>query len=48
MTVGSKEGMQTLDQSLASLVRRGIISRDEGMLKANDIELFEKWVRHSG
>lgn len=48
MTVGSKDGMQTLDQSLASLVRRRVISKEEGMLKANDIELFEKWTRHSG
>lgn len=47
MSVGSKEGMQTLDQALANLVRRRIISREEGMLKANDIELFEKWVRHT-
>lgn len=32
--VSTKEGMQTMDQALASLIRHKIISRDEGLLHA--------------
>jgi len=35
MQVGSKFGMQTLEQSLATLIRDDIISKDEGFYKCN-------------
>ena len=47
ISVGSKNGMQTLDQALASLVRRKIVSKDEALLKANDTEMFEKWLKQN-
>ncbi|MBN1367584.1 MAG: type IV pilus twitching motility protein PilT [Dehalococcoidales bacterium] len=46
MSVGSRDGMQTLDQALSGLVRNKIIAKEEGLRKANDTELFEKWLRH--
>lgn len=34
--MGILEGMQTLDQALADLVRSGIVSQEEAMMKSND------------
>ena len=40
--LGMKEGMQTLDQSLASLVNAGIVSREEAMQKSSKPEKLEE------
>jgi Tfp pilus assembly ATPase PilU len=37
-------GMQTLDQSLAGLVRNHIVSMDDALLKAKDRGEFERLV----
>jgi len=36
MELGSREGMQTLDQALADLVRSGIVPQEEAMMKSSD------------
>lgn len=38
---GSKHGMVTLDQSLASLVKRGLITYEEGLLKASNEKEYD-------
>jgi twitching motility protein PilT len=45
MSVGRKDGMQTLDQALAALVKKKIVARQEAILKASDIEQFEGWLK---
>jgi Tfp pilus assembly ATPase PilU len=35
--------MQSLDQSLADLARDGLITKETALLKAVDVEQFEKW-----
>jgi twitching motility protein PilT len=47
MQLAAKEGMQTLDQSLAFQVKRRIVSRNEAFIKANDTEAFEGWIKES-
>ncbi|MCS6951055.1 MAG: type IV pilus twitching motility protein PilT, partial [bacterium] len=37
---GTKQGMMTLDQSLASLVKRGVVTYEEALSKAKDIKEF--------
>ncbi|MGC8782834.1 MAG: type IV pilus twitching motility protein PilT [Armatimonadota bacterium] len=37
---GTKQGMMTLDQSLASLVKSGIVTYEEALAKAKDIKEF--------
>lgn len=37
---GTRQGMMTLDQSLASLVKRGIVTYEEAIAKAKDIREF--------
>ena len=37
-----EEGMQTLDQALADLVRSGMVSREEAMMKSNHPERLKK------
>jgi twitching motility protein PilT len=44
MQLGSKEGMQTMDQALANLVREGIVEKDVAGAKSQDREQFEKWL----
>jgi len=44
--MGSKEGMQTLDQALANLVKSGIVSKEYAIAKAIDKEQFEKWLQY--
>ena len=40
MELGSREGMQTLDQALADLVRSGIVAEEEAVMKSsNPVEL---------
>ncbi len=43
--LGSKDNMQSLDQSLATLAMDGIITRETALLKATDVEQFEKWFK---
>ncbi|MBI4285016.1 MAG: PilT/PilU family type 4a pilus ATPase [Chloroflexi bacterium] len=45
MQISSRDGMQTLDQELAGLVREGIVSKDDASVKTVDREQFEKWLR---
>jgi twitching motility protein PilT len=42
MQAGAQHGMVTMDQSLANLVRRGLVSRDAAREKAADIQEFER------
>ncbi|MGE0001094.1 MAG: type IV pilus twitching motility protein PilT [Fimbriimonadaceae bacterium] len=41
---GTKQGMQTLDQSLARLVERGLVSLDDARMKAKDVGEFARLV----
>jgi twitching motility protein PilT len=42
MELGSNDGMQTLNQALADLIRRLVITREEAMMKSNDPEQLRK------
>ncbi len=42
MQLSSKDGMQTLDQVLADLVRRNIVTREEAMMKSSNPERLKK------
>lgn len=42
MQLGAKDGMQTLDQALADLVRRGIVTQEEAMMKSSNPERLLK------
>lgn len=42
MQTGAQHGMITMDQSLANLVRRGLVSRDAALEKAADVQEFER------
>lgn len=45
--MGSREGMQTLEMAMAELVRNGVVSREDAMLKSsNPARLNELLVRH--
>jgi len=37
---GASVGMQTLDQCLKDLLKRGVINREEAILKAKTLEAF--------
>jgi twitching motility protein PilT len=39
---GGEQGMQTLDQALSALVRRGVITYEAGLDKARDVEAFDR------
>jgi twitching motility protein PilT len=41
----TKDGMKSLDQSLADLVKRQIISRETAMTKVINYESFENWMK---
>ncbi len=45
MESGSQEGMQTLDQALALLVSKGMISRDAALTACHDTEAFARLSR---
>ena len=45
--MGSKDGMQTLDQALADLVKRRIVTQEEAMTKSSDAEQLRKLSQHS-
>jgi twitching motility protein PilT len=42
MQSGGQYGMVTMDQSLANLVRRGLVTRDAALEKAADVQEFER------
>lgn len=42
MQLGAKDGMQTLDQALADLVRSGIVTQEEAMMKSSNPERLLK------
>ncbi|MEA2121766.1 MAG: Twitching mobility protein [Dehalococcoides mccartyi] len=42
MQLSAKDGMQTLDQSLAGLVRQNIVSLEEALLKSSNPERLQK------
>jgi twitching motility protein PilT len=42
---GSKDGMKSLDQSLADLVKKQIISKETAMTKVINYESFENWIK---
>ena len=43
--LGAKDGMQTLDQALADLVRRRIIKEEEAISKSSNPEQLSKLLR---
>lgn len=38
---GGRQGMMSLDQYLAALVKKGLVSRDEGLSRASNVKEFE-------
>jgi len=42
MQTGSQYGMQTLDQALISLYRRGLISLEDALYRSRDPEVTKK------
>jgi twitching motility protein PilT len=42
MRLSSKDGMQTLDQALADLVRGGVVFEEEALMKSSNPERFKK------
>ena len=47
MQLGSKDGMQTLDQALAELVRNHIVTQEEAMMKSSNPEQINKSQPHT-
>jgi len=45
---GSKQGMMTLDQYLAALVKKGIIDREEGQMKCSSVREFTALLEDGG
>lgn len=45
--LGNREGMQTLDQSLADLVKRGIVTQEEAMLRSSNPEQLSELITGS-
>ena len=48
MQTGSQIGMQTMDQSLVSLVRRKLITKEEALIRARDPRFIEESLRRLG
>jgi twitching motility protein PilT len=42
---GSQDGMRTLDQDLADLVKRNVIALEDALLKVHDLKGFEQWLK---
>jgi twitching motility protein PilT len=40
-----REGMQTLDQALADLVKRNIVTTEEAMMKSSDPQRLSKFLQ---
>ncbi len=47
MQLGSQDGMQTMDQALADLVRKRIITQEEAVMKSSNPEQLKKAFQHS-
>jgi twitching motility protein PilT len=45
--LGNREGMQTLDQSLADLVKRNIVTQEEAMLRSSNPEQLRELIAGS-
>lgn len=45
ITIGRAAGMMSLDESLARLVRAGVIDREEGARRASHLDEFESYLR---
>jgi twitching motility protein PilT len=45
METGADQGMQTMDKALANLCRRGLISHEEALSRAMDMDNFNRWMR---
>lgn len=48
MQTGSQQKMQTMDQSLVSLIRRGLITRESALVRAKDRRFMEESLRRPG
>jgi len=48
MQISSKDGMQTLDQSLADLVRKRLVTSDEAMQKTSNPDRLQKLMQFNG
>jgi twitching motility protein PilT len=46
--LSSKDGMQTLDQALADLVKKGLATKEDAMMKTSNPERLEKILQYSG
>lgn len=44
METSQADGMQTMDQGLASMVRKGVISEEEGVFRARDRDAFYRFL----
>ena len=44
---GAKQGMMTLDQYLAGLVKKGLVTRDEAQMKCSNQREFEALLEQS-
>jgi twitching motility protein PilT len=45
METGADQGMQTMDKALANLCRRGLVSHEEALSRAMDMDNFNRWMR---
>jgi twitching motility protein PilT len=48
LETGSQQGMQTLDQALALLVKRGAVTLEEALLRAQNAEELKKAIAYAG
>lgn len=46
MQTSARDGMCTMETSLANLVRTGVVTHDEAAFRAHDLEEFERQLRH--
>jgi len=45
--MGSREGAQTMDQALAGLVRRNMVTLEEAVMKSSNPAKLNQWLHHS-
>jgi twitching motility protein PilT len=48
ISISSKDGMQTLDQALADLVKKGLVAKAEALKKSSTPEQLDKLIQFSG
>ena len=48
ISIGSRDGMQTLDQALADLVKKGLVSKEEAIKKSSTPDQLERLMQFSG